>query len=65
MFQREFICRAILLDATTKIVMNFEIQLVKDNVTCTKGNSDQVAVKLPEIEMMFEIPDDIREPLGF
>ena len=61
----EFIYRAILLDATTKIVMNFEIQLVKDNVTCTKGNSDQVAVKLPEIEMMFEIPDDIREPLGF
>jgi len=61
----EFICRAILLDATTKIIMNFEIQRVKDSVICTKGRSDQVAVKLPEIEMMFEIPHDIREPLGF
>jgi acyl-CoA thioester hydrolase len=61
----EFICRAILLDATTKIVMNFEIQRVKDSVICTKGRSDQVAVKLPEMEMMFEIPHDIREPLGF
>ena len=61
----EFICRATLLDATIKIVMNFEIQRVKDNVICTKGISDQVAIKLPEMEMMFEIPRDIRAQLGF
>ena len=45
--------------------MNFEIQRVKDNVFCTKARSDQVAVKMPEMEMMFEIPGDIRTPLGF
>ena len=28
----EFICKAILIDASIKIVMNFEIERVKDNV---------------------------------
>ena len=45
--------------------MNFEIQRVKDKVLCTKAKSDQVAVKMPEMEMMFEIPKDLRAPLGF
>ena len=61
----EFICKAILIDASIKIDMNFEIWRVKDKVICTKAKSDQVAVKMPEMEMMFEIPKDIRVPLGF
>jgi len=61
----EFICRATLTEASIKIVMNFEIERVKDNVLCTKATSDQVAVKMPEMEMMLEIPGDIRVPLGF
>jgi acyl-CoA thioester hydrolase len=61
----EFICKAILIDASIKIDMNFEIERVKDKVICTKAKSDQVAVKMPEMEMMFEIPKDIRVPLGF
>jgi acyl-CoA thioester hydrolase len=60
----EFICTATLLEATVKIVMGFEIRRAIDNVLCTRGNSDQVAVKLPQMEIMFEIPGDIREAFG-
>jgi len=60
----EFICTATLLESTVKIVIGFEIRRVRDNVICTKGTSDQVAVKLPEMEIMFEIPADIREAFG-
>jgi len=61
----EFICKAVLKDATIKIVIDFEIRRTSDNMLCTKGRGDQVALKMPEMEMMFEIPRDIREPLGF
>jgi acyl-CoA thioester hydrolase len=61
----EFICRARLLEASIKIVMDFEIQRVGDGSICTRGKSDQVAVKIPEMEIMFEIPADIRKALGF
>jgi acyl-CoA thioester hydrolase len=44
--------------------MGFEIRRVMDGAVCTKGSSDQVAVKLPEMEIMFEIPGDIREAFG-
>ncbi len=60
----EFICKATLLEATVKIVMGFEIRRVMDGAVCTKGSSDQVAVKLPQMEIMFEIPGDIREAFG-
>lgn len=60
----EFICTATLLEATIKIVMGFEIRRVMDGAVCTKGSSDQVAVKLPQMEIMFEIPGDIREAFG-
>ena len=32
---------------------------------CTKGRGEQVAVKYPEMEIMFEIPGEIRKALGY
>ncbi|MDZ7695576.1 MAG: thioesterase family protein [Deltaproteobacteria bacterium] len=61
----EFICRATVIEARSKIVMGFEIRRVGRPEICAKGRSEQVAVKYPEIEMSFEIPDDIRKALGF
>ena len=48
-----------------KIVVDFEIRLIRDNQLCTRGRSEQVAVKYPDMEILFEIPDDIRKMLGF
>jgi len=61
----EFICKVTLLEAGMKIVLEFEIRLVSNGKICTRGGSEQVAVKSPEMEMMFRIPDEIRKGLGF
>lgn len=53
------------MEAKYKIVIDFKIRLAKDNKICAKGRSEQVAVKCPEMEMMFEIPQDMRTALGF
>jgi len=64
-FRDEFICKANLIEAQYKILIHFEIRLVKDNTLCAKGKSEQVAVKLPEMKIMLRIPDDVRKTLGF
>ena len=52
-------------EAEYKIVVDFEVRLIRDNQLCTRGKSEQVAVKYPDMEILFEIPDDIRKMLGF
>ncbi len=64
-FRDEFICKANLIEAQYKILIHFEIRLVKNNTLCAKGKSEQVAVKLPEMKIMLRIPDDVRKTLGF
>jgi len=64
-YKDEFKCKATVVEAQYKIVVDFKIRLIKNNQICAKGRSEQVAVKYPEMEIMFEIPDDIRKALGF
>lgn len=61
----EFICKASVVEGRTKIVVDFEIRLKSDGKICTRGRTEQVAVKAPEMEIMFSIPDEIRQALGF
>lgn len=61
----EFVCKATLAEAGIKIVIDFEIRRVRDNAICAKGRGEQVAVKMPEMETMYEIPAEIRSALGF
>ena len=61
----EFICKATVTEAKFKIVMNFEIRLSETNIICTKAKSDQVAVKVPKMDIQFEIPHEISKALGF
>ena len=61
----QIVCRARVLEAQIKIVMDFEIRRLKDDEICTRGRSEQVAVISPGMEMMLEIPKDIRAALGF
>jgi acyl-CoA thioester hydrolase len=60
----KFICKATLVEANYKIIIDFEIRLVENGKVCTKGRSEQVAVKAPEMEMMLRIPDDISKAFG-
>ncbi len=59
----EFICTALLKEAKIKIALGFEVRLSANGLVCAKGESEQVALHLPEMEMAFKIPEDIREAL--
>jgi acyl-CoA thioester hydrolase len=64
-FEDEFICKATVIEAVYKIAIAFEIRLVESGNICTRGKSEQLCVKVPEMEMQFEIPADITRALGF
>jgi acyl-CoA thioester hydrolase len=53
------------VEAVYKIAIAFEIRLAESGKVCTRGKSEQLCVKLPEMEMQFEIPTDISRALGF
>lgn len=59
-----FVCKATVTEARYKIAMDFEIRLVESGTLCTRGKGEQVAVKMPEMEMQFEIPIEIQRALG-
>jgi len=61
----EIICKATLVDANIKLVVDFEIRKVKDGSVCARGRTEQVAVKTPEMETLFSLPQDIRSLLGY
>jgi Predicted thioesterase len=61
----EIICKATLVDARVKLVVDFEIRKVADGNICTRGRTEQVTVKIPEMETLFSIPQEIRTSLGF
>lgn len=61
----EIICKATLIDAHVKLVVDFEIRKVTDGMVCARGRTEQVTVKTPEMETLFSIPQDIRSALGY
>ena len=63
-FDDEFICTAVLKEARVRIVLDFEIKLISNGKLCAKGWSEQVAVLLPEMELVFQIPEEIQKALS-
>lgn len=63
-FEDEFICTAVVREARFKIVLDFDIKLVSNGKRCVKGWTEQVAVQLPEMEMSFQIPEEIQKALS-
>lgn len=62
-YKDRVICKATLVEAKFKIVVDFEIRLQGDAKICARGRTEQVAVKAPEMEMQLKIPDEIRNIL--
>jgi len=61
----EIICKATLVDAYVKLILDFEIRKVTDGKICTRGRTEQVAVKIPGMEMLFSMPEEVRRAFGF
>jgi acyl-CoA thioester hydrolase len=59
----EFLCTAVLKEARVKIVLDFEIKLIANGKVCAKGRSEQVALLIPEMEMVYKIPEEIQKAL--
>lgn len=64
-FDDPFVCRASVSEARYKIAMDFAIQRPDSGVICTRGKAEQVAVKLPDMALEFEIPPEITRALGY
>jgi acyl-CoA thioester hydrolase len=62
-FDDEFTCTAVLKEATVKIVVDFEIKLISNDKVCARGRSEQAALLVPEMEMAFLIPEEIKKAL--
>ncbi|MBI5487874.1 MAG: acyl-CoA thioesterase [Deltaproteobacteria bacterium] len=63
-FRDEFDCTARLVDARSKIVIDFEIRLAAGGALCARGRTEQVAVRLPSLALELRIPADVRRALG-
>ena len=59
----EFTCSARLREARNKIVTDFEVRLQPEGRICARGTTEQVAMKLPDMEMEYYIPEDVRDAL--
>jgi len=61
----KFICKATVTEAVNKISIDFEIRMATDSRICARSRQDQLAVRMPEMEILFEIPEEITRALGF
>lgn len=59
-----FFCRATIVEVTHKVVIDFEIRLEAGNTLCAKGRGEQAAVKYPEMEPAFVMPEIVLQRLG-
>jgi len=64
-YHDEFICRATMVDARMKIVVDFEVRKADDGRLCTRGRTEQVSVKADTMEILYSVPGEIRQALGF
>jgi len=62
-YKDEFTCTAVVTECKRKIIIDYEIRLTSNNKLCTKGSTEQVTVKYPELEMELIIPEEIKKAL--
>jgi len=62
-FNDEFICSAQAREAKVKLLIDFEVRLLGDGRLCATGRSEHAAVRMPEMEMEFRIPEDVEKAL--
>lgn len=55
-----YVCTATLIEVRTTIIVDFAIRLKDKNILCTRGRTEQVCVKAPEMKLMLFIPEEIR-----
>ena len=59
-----FTCCATLVECQVKVVIDFVIIRTRDGRRCTTARSEQVALQMPQNELLLEIPEIIRNAFG-
>ena len=63
-FRDEVLCTATLVEAKCRLVVDFEIHLAVDGSLCTRGRTEQAAVRFSDGSLELRLPDAIRRALG-
>lgn len=62
-FNDEFICTAAVKAAKVKLVIDFDIRLANEGQLCASGRSEHAAVRMPEMELQYRIPEEVERAL--
>ena len=63
-FRDEVLCKATLVEAECRLVVDFEIRLADSGTICAKGRTEQAAVHLADGSLELRLPESIRRALG-
>jgi acyl-CoA thioester hydrolase len=63
-FRDEAECKATLVEAECRLVVDFELRLVGGSKLCAKGRTEQAAVRIDGWVLDLRLPDSIRLALG-
>jgi acyl-CoA thioester hydrolase len=63
-FRDEVECKATLVEAECRLVLDFEVRLAGGGRICAKGRTEQAAVRLADGSLEVRLPESIRRALG-
>ena len=63
-FRDEVECKASLVEAECRLVVDFELRLASGGKLCAKGRTEQAAVRMDGWTLELRLPDFIRQALG-
>ncbi len=59
-----FICTASIVEARTKLVLDYQIELKEGGALCATGHTEQVALSLPDLELQLRLPASLLRAFG-
>lgn len=63
-FRDDVECKATLVEAECRIVVDFEIRLAGSGAICARGRTEQAAVRLADGTLELRLPESFRRALG-
>jgi acyl-CoA thioester hydrolase len=63
-FRDEVDCKAMLVEAECRLVVDFEVWQAATGTLCAKGRTEQVAVRIADGTLELRLPESIRRALG-
>ena len=59
-----FLCTVTLVEARTKLILDYEIELADSGTLCATGRTEQVGLSMPDLELQLRLPSSLRRAFG-